>query len=405
MKKILFLLLITLTVVSLQACNRETAETPEVLTALDGRYRGIYEDGGEQQVSIQFTVTDNTISNVSFRWLMYRGVNYRTIDDSHPQWGVKLQHDQIADFLEGQPLSAISDLHSPGEFIDDVDGWSGASIRGNKVYSAMRDALNRGLYTPAADADYNIDLGSLPDGRYRGIYGDGGEQQVSIQFTLTDNIISNVSFRWLMYRGINYRTIDETHPQWGVKLQHDQIAAELAGKNINDITALHSPGDLADDVDGWSGATIRGNKIYSAMRDAINRGLYTPADENYTVSFDALPNGRYRGIYGDGGEQQVSLQFTLTDNIISNVSFRWLMYRGLNYRTLESDHPQWGVKLQHDQIISYFEGRNINDIIALHNPGEFIDDVDGWSGATIRGNKIYSAFRDAINRHPYIPAD
>lgn len=390
-------------VIGLAACGR-TEEPTDTTTVVDGRYRGIYEDGGEQQVSIQFTVTDDIISNVSFRWLMYRGVNYRDIDESHPQWGVKLQHDQLAAHFEGQPISALESLHSPGEFIDDVDGWSGSTIRGNKVYSAMKDALNRGLYTPPAEAEYNIDLGNLADGRYRGIYGDGGEQQVSIQFTLTDNIISNVSFRWLEYRGLNYRTIDEDHPQWGVKVQHDQIAENLNGTNINDITVLHNPGDLADDVDGFSGSTIRGNKIYSAMRDAINRGLYTPAGD-YAPTFDALPNGRYRGIYGDGGEQQVSLQFTLTDNIISNVSFRWLAYRGLDYRSIDEDHPQWAVKLQHDQIATYFEGRNIDEIVALHSPGDFIDDVDGWSGATIRGNKVYSAFRDALNRHPYIPAD
>lgn len=133
-----------------------------------------------------------------------------------------------------------------------------------------------GCTTSPVDTD-NEAFKSYTDGSYRGVFSDGGYQQVSIQFTLTDNVISNVSYRWLVYRDLDYRQLDESHPAYGIKVQHDAIATYFDGKDISSITELHSPGSFIDDVDGWSGATIRGNKIYSAMRDGLNRGAYSPA--------------------------------------------------------------------------------------------------------------------------------
>lgn len=375
----------------------------EVSTYLDGRYRGTYEDRGEQQISIQFALEDEIISNVSYRWLYHSGNDYRQMDESHPLWGVKLQHDQIAENLEGKHISEIASLHNPEDFADDVDGFAAATIRGNKIYSAMRDALNRGLYTPAEEG-YSVDLGDFLDGRYRGTYGDRGEQQVSIQFTLTNNEISGVSFRWLYHSENDYRQMDDSHPLWPVKLQHDQLAEYLEGKDISAIFDLHTPGVMADDIDGFAAATLRGNKVYSAMRDALNRGLYTPSEDGYSVDLGEFEDGRYRGIYGDRGEQQVSIQFTLTNNVISNVSYRWLYHSGNDYRQMDESHPLWGVKIQHDQIAEYLEGKNISVIFELHTPELMADDVDGFAAATLRGNKIYSAMRDALNRGLYTPA-
>ncbi|MBB5174306.1 hypothetical protein [Texcoconibacillus texcoconensis] len=57
-----------------------------------------------------------------------------------------MQHEEVLDYLVGQPLDAIADLHSPGDFVDDVDRFTGATIRGNKIFSAIQDGLNRGIY-------------------------------------------------------------------------------------------------------------------------------------------------------------------------------------------------------------------------------------------------------------------
>ncbi|MFO8045675.1 MAG: cytochrome b5-like heme/steroid binding domain-containing protein [Halomonas sp.] len=114
---------------------------------LDGRYRGVFGDGGEMQVNVQFDLHDGTLSNVSYRHLAYRGVDYRALDENDDLYPVWVQHQQLVEGLEGQPLAAIFGLYAPERLAEDIDGYSGATLRGNKVHSAFRDALNRGVYS------------------------------------------------------------------------------------------------------------------------------------------------------------------------------------------------------------------------------------------------------------------
>ncbi len=116
------------------------------MTYDDGRYRGIYEDRGVQQVSIQFHLEDNVLKDLSYRHLYHGGNDYLQIEEGHELYPVVMQHQQILDYLEGKPLEAIFDLYTPGAFIEDVDTFTGATIRANKVLSAIRDGLNRGIY-------------------------------------------------------------------------------------------------------------------------------------------------------------------------------------------------------------------------------------------------------------------
>ncbi len=112
----------------------------------DGRYRGTFGDRGYQQVSIEFHLRDGVIEDLTFRHLYYAGEDYLGIDEDHPLYPVFEQHLQIAAYLEGRPLSAIDDLYTPEAVVDDIDGFTGATLRASKVISAMRDALNRGIY-------------------------------------------------------------------------------------------------------------------------------------------------------------------------------------------------------------------------------------------------------------------
>ncbi|MBR2514725.1 MAG: cytochrome b5 domain-containing protein [Halomonas sp.] len=114
---------------------------------LDGVYRGVFSDGGEMQVNVQFTVREGAIERLSYRYLAYRGEDYRRLESDHAAYPVWVQHEQIAERLEGKPLTAIFQLYEPERLIDDVDGYSGATLRGNKVLSAIRDGLNRGVYS------------------------------------------------------------------------------------------------------------------------------------------------------------------------------------------------------------------------------------------------------------------
>jgi len=130
--------------------------------------------------------------------------------------------------------------------------------------------------SPAEDERLHRALLGLPlDGRYRGVFGDGGEMQVNVQFDLRDGVLSNVSYRHLAYRGVDYRALDEEDDLYPVWVQHQQLAEALEGEPLTAIFALYEPERLAEDIDGYSGATLRGNKVHSAFRDALNRGVYS----------------------------------------------------------------------------------------------------------------------------------
>lgn len=364
----------------------------------DGRYRGIYGDRGDQQVSIQFHLVDGVLQDISFRHLYHSGIDYRQLEEGAIEYPVWLQHQQVVTYLEGRPVDTIADLKSPGGFVDDIDGYSGATIRGAKIYSAIRDGLNRGLYAPSGEL--NREIGSYPDGRFRGIYGDRGEQQVAVQFELEGNTIRNVEYRQLYHSGNNYRTMSDDNPMYPVLIQHRQIASHLEGKPLSAIFDLFAPGGFVDDIDGYSGATVRGAKLFSAFRDGLNRGLYTPAGD-VSREIGSYPDGRYRGIYGDRSEQQVSVQFNLSNNTIRDVSFRHLFYNGNDFRNMDNDDPLYPVVQQHEQIVQYLEGKPLSAMFDLYTPGSFIDDIDGYSGATVRGNKVLSAMMDGLNRGLY----
>lgn len=112
----------------------------------NGRYRGIFEDRGVQQVSIQFHLEDGVLHDLSYRYLFHGGNDYLEMDEDHELYPVVLQHQQIIDYLEGKPDEAMFDLYQPENVIEDIDGFTGETIRGNKVLSAIRDGLNKGLY-------------------------------------------------------------------------------------------------------------------------------------------------------------------------------------------------------------------------------------------------------------------
>lgn len=113
---------------------------------LDGTYRGNFSDRGEMQVGLQFKVEQGVIRDVSYRHLFYRGQDYLEMDEQAELYPVLRQHQQAIEALEGEPLSAIFRLYEPEEVVDDIDGYTGATLRANKVLSAFRDGLNRGVY-------------------------------------------------------------------------------------------------------------------------------------------------------------------------------------------------------------------------------------------------------------------
>ncbi|ABR47832.1 hypothetical protein Amet_1655 [Alkaliphilus metalliredigens QYMF] len=364
----------------------------------NGRYRGTYGDRGDQQVSIEFHLEDNIIKDLSYRYLYHSGNDYRKIEEGQPLYPVVQQHQQVLDYLDGKSLDAIYDLYNPGNIVADIDSFTGATIRGSKIFSAIQDGLNRGVYVPAGD--FSREVSVYEDGRYRGVFSDGGAQQVSIQFHLEDNVMKDLSYRHLYHRDTDYRQIEQSHPLYSIVVQHQQILDHLEGKPLEAMFALHNPGDLIEDIDTFTGATIRGNKVLSAIRDGLNRGIYTPSGD-VSTAVKVYEDGRYRGIYGDRGDQQVSIQFHLEDNLLTNLSYRHLYHSGNDYRQIEEGHALYPVVVQHQQILDHLEGKPLAAIFDLHNTGDFIEDIDTFTGATMRGNKVLSAIQDGLNRGIY----
>ena len=152
MKKILALFAVVLLSFTLAACDNgeevNGEEVPEI-SYEDGRYRGVYIDRDEVQVVVQFDIEDNVVTSASFRWLAYGGTDYRASEDE-TIIAVRGQHEDALQHLVGKDIrEALVDLYTPGELdIEDVsDVFTGATIRANKIVSAVRDALNRGVYS------------------------------------------------------------------------------------------------------------------------------------------------------------------------------------------------------------------------------------------------------------------
>ncbi len=164
-----------------------------------------------------------------------------------------------------------------GRLVDEegepVESEAATEANGNANGEADSDQAR---LSPAEDERLHRALLGLPlDGRYRGVFGDGGEMQVNVQFDLHDGQLSNISYRHLAYRDVDYRRLDEDDDLYPVWVQHQQLAEGLEGQPLTAIFALYEPERLAEDIDGYSGATLRGNKVHSAFRDALNRGVYS----------------------------------------------------------------------------------------------------------------------------------
>ena len=355
---------------------------------VDGLYRGSYSD----EVVVRFKLAGNNITEISFQALKHGGTNYRDLKEGDEKYPILVQNKQALEYLTGKPLSAISDLYTPENFIDDIDGFTGATVRTSKVHSAIKDALNRGVYTPDNVADVSADSKDNPNGSYRGYF----EGQVTIWFDLENNTFKNVKYRALKHGGTNYLELKEGDPKYPIVDQQNQLIAHLEGKPLSTLKDLYTPGDFVKDIDTYSGSTIRASKLISAINDGINRGPYKSV-EGFVGTIGEYEDGRYRGIY----EDQVLIQFNLEDNVMKNINFRLLSHNGNNYLKMKEGDSLYPVYQQNLQALEYLEGKPLSAIYDLYKPGDFVKDIDTQSGATIRGSKILSAIKDALNRGIY----
>ncbi len=115
-----------------------------------------------------------------------------------------------------------------------------------------------------------------PDGTYRGVFIDGDSIQVNVEFTLRRGVVTAASFRHLR-RDDEYHLETDQDPYRQVIQQYEETLQYLVGKYLDaHLDALYHPENIVrTEVDGYSAATLRSNKILSAIRDGLNRGPYS----------------------------------------------------------------------------------------------------------------------------------
>ena len=118
----------------------------------DGTYRGSFIDRGHIQVNLQFTLEDNTVDEIEFRHLAYRDTDYMEEDEEDETIaGLRAQYEEAMNYLIDKDIrESLDDLYEPDEVITEnevvADTFTAATVRTAKIRSAVRDALNRGVY-------------------------------------------------------------------------------------------------------------------------------------------------------------------------------------------------------------------------------------------------------------------
>ncbi len=132
------------------SCTEEkpTFENMERYGHEDGTYRGSFIDRGIIQVNIQFVLVNGAIREATFRHLQGIEPPYYLDNEEEPYKSVIQQYEEALQYLVGKPLSDhLVDLYEPGNLVEtEVDGYTGATIRSEKIISSIRDALSRGVY-------------------------------------------------------------------------------------------------------------------------------------------------------------------------------------------------------------------------------------------------------------------
>lgn len=267
-----------------------------VKTYSDGVYRGIFIDGAEMQVNVDFELKDNKVVTAKYRYLFYKGIDYRKEAVDAKIMEMNKQYGELLTYLVGKDIrTAVKDLYVPGNIVKNtnIDGVTGATLRSGKIVSAINDALNRGVYslpkvttTSATGEKVTTVSTTLPaastakyeNGTYRGVFLDSGEAQVGVQIEIVDNKVTSAKYRHLFYKAIDYKNETADSKIMTLTKQYTDLLTSMVGKDVNSaINSLYKPGDIVKDtgIDGMTGATLKSGKVISALRDALNRGVYS----------------------------------------------------------------------------------------------------------------------------------
>lgn len=234
----------------------------------DGIYRGFYYDGGIEQLSIQFEMQDGLFQSIVFRGVRYNDGDYLSHNASDAQKAILSQYRQLADHLIGRDVSAVDDLYTPYDFVEDIDAVTTATIQSSKLISAIWDGLNRHPYRMIDTTKLRM-ADPYADGVYRGQYTEEGTEQVGIDFTLQDNCFREIHYTSLKYEGLDYLAGSDP-----VSSQYSELIDWLVGQPVSAVNSLYRPENIVSDVDGYTAATICAPKVISAIWDALGHHAY-----------------------------------------------------------------------------------------------------------------------------------
>ena len=240
----------------------------------DGIYRGFYYDGGIEQIAIQFELKNEVFTSLIYRGVKYKDGDYMSEDASDAQKAILHQYRQLSDYLIGKNISAIDDLYSPYDIVEDLDAVTTATMKSGKLISALWDGLNRHPYK-IVDTTKLPEAEPYQDGVYGGSYMEDGGEQVALEFTLSDNRFTEIHYTTLQYKNEDYLSSDAETAQGKIGAQFGQLLDYLVGKDVSSVNQLYLPGQIASDTDVSTGATLRAPKVISAIWDALGRHAYT----------------------------------------------------------------------------------------------------------------------------------
>lgn len=152
-KKTAIFMVVVMTIMALVGCTEQkvqtTATTVQEVSYENGTYRGTFSDGGSMQVGVEFKLENNIVKEAKLRYLEYKGVNYLKEETDKTIIGLAQQYKTLFEHLVEKDIrESLGDLYEPGNIVtENVDAFTGATIRAGKIISATRDALNRGVYS------------------------------------------------------------------------------------------------------------------------------------------------------------------------------------------------------------------------------------------------------------------
>ena len=119
----------------------------------------------------------------------------------------------------------------------------------------------------AVAATKSVPKAQYPDGTYRGVYISGQETQVEVQFNLKNDVITDVKYRTLFYKGHDWLKEDDFIAK---NDGYMKLLERITNKKIQDVMpTMYNSEEIEK-----GGATVREMKVRSALQYGLNVGPF-----------------------------------------------------------------------------------------------------------------------------------